>query len=132
MDCKKIKKCQKVLLKILIFLIRRPKVRREKEKEAKKLPGWNSGNKEVKAKVGSKIDTNMVRLKLLDATRKAVIDKSRKQLVSNYTQTDTIKTKLCKDQYTETQNDLVEQKDEETETDVDLIALKAKDGTGKI
>ncbi|KAG5670917.1 hypothetical protein PVAND_001146 [Polypedilum vanderplanki] len=101
----------------------KPKVK--KDKEPKKQPGWNS-SKDVKAKVGSRIDTNMVKLKLLDATRKAALTK--KQLVSTAMQTDTIKTKLCKDVHTDTES-LIEPKDQQTETEVDLIALKAKDGT---
>jgi hypothetical protein len=108
-------------------------MRRDKKDDSKKpVPSWNSTKGgEVKAKVGSRIDTNMVRIKLLDATRKAAIDKSRKPLVSTAMQTDTIKTKLCKDQYVDAQRDLIESKDQQTETDVDFIALKAKDGTGK-
>lgn len=60
----------------------------------------------------------MVKLKLLDATRKAIIDKSKKQIVSSYTQTDTFKTKLCKDQSTETEAEMTS-------------SVRSKDGTCK-
>ena len=72
----------------------------------------------------------MVKLKLLDATRKAAIDKTKRPVISTGMQTDTIKTKLCKDKLIDNQNDLIDPKDAETETDLDLIALKSKDGTG--
>jgi hypothetical protein len=71
----------------------------------------------------------MVKLKLLDATRKAIIDKTKKTFASTYAQTDTFKTKLCKDQSIENQSDLVSSADATTETDVELVAYKAKDGT---
>lgn len=109
-------------------------MKREKDKEKK--PGWGSSAnnkkevKEVKAKIASRIDTNMVKLKLLDATRKAIIQK--KVLVSTAMQTDTIKTKLCKDQSVENQQDLVNPKDQQTETDLEFVALKTKDGAGKL
>lgn len=73
----------------------------------------------------------MVKLKLLDATRKAVLEKQKRPVVSTAMQTDTVKTKLCKDKLIDTQ-DLIEPKDAQTETDVDLITLKAKDGTGRL
>lgn len=104
---------------------------RKEKKDDKKPQGWNSGGttKEVKPKVTSRINTNMVKLKLLDATRKAIIEKTKKQLVSSYAQTDSFKTKLCKDQSVENQNDLINAVDESTETDMELIASRAKDGT---
>lgn len=70
-----------------------------------------------------------MKLKLLDATRKAIIEKSKKQIVSSYTQTDTFKTKLCKDQSVENQSDLVHPVDQSTETEIEFVAHKAKDGT---
>jgi hypothetical protein len=73
-----------------------------------------------------------VKLKLLDATRKAIIDKQKKQITSTAMQTDNIKTKLCKDQFIDNQSDLLNLKDAETETDVELVALKTKDGTGNL
>lgn len=72
----------------------------------------------------------MVKLKLLDATRKAVLDKTKKLITSTGMQTDTVKTKLCKDRLIDNQNDLINPKHKQTETDFDLMALKAKDGTG--
>ncbi|CAH1728665.1 unnamed protein product [Chironomus riparius] len=111
--------------------VRKPKVKRDREKDNKdkdknndKKPGWNTV-----PSAKSRIDTNMVKLKLLDATRKAVLDKTKKPVTSTGMQTDTIKTKLCKDKLTDNQNDLINPKDEATETDLDLIALKSKDGT---
>lgn len=73
----------------------------------------------------------MMKLKLLDATRKAIIDKQKKTFESNSTQTDSIKTKLCKDVEVDSQSDLLNHVDESTETDVELVAYKAKDGTCK-
>lgn len=73
----------------------------------------------------------MVKLKLLDATRKAVLDKSKKPITSTAMQTDPIKTKLCKDQLIDNQNDLINPVDKETETDVELVALKSRDGVGE-
>lgn len=70
-----------------------------------------------------------MKLKLLDATRKAIIDKTKKQFESSSTQTDTFKTKLCKDQSIENQNDLISLVDESTETDIEFVAIRAKDGT---
>lgn len=110
----------------------RPKVRKEK-KDDKKLGASKDASK-PKAASKSRIDTGMnslVKLKLLDATRKAIIEKTKKQITSSYTQTDTFKTKLCKDQSIESQIDLVNPVDKSTETEVELIALKAKDGTRK-
>jgi len=111
-------------IKSFLFLFHRPKVKkdREKDKDSKK-PSWNTAPK-------SRIDTNMVKLKLLDATRKAVLEKSKKPTTSTAMQTDPIKTKLCKDKLVDNQNELIDPKDEQTETDLDLIALKSKDGTG--
>lgn len=80
----------------------------------------------------SRIDTNMVKLKLLDATRKAVLDKTKKPTTSTAMQTDTIKTKLCKDQLIDNQVDLINPQDKETETDIDLVALKSRDGVGEL
>lgn len=71
----------------------------------------------------------MVKLKLLDATRKAIIDKTKKQFTSSYSQTDTFKTKLCRDVEIDNQADLFNPVDESTETDVELVAYKAKDGS---
>lgn len=105
-------------------------MRKDKKDLKDKKPSWGVPAKsEVKAKVGSRIDTNVVKLKLLDATRKAIIEKQKKQLTSSYTQTDTIKTKLCKDQSVENQIDLTNPTDKETETDAELVAFKTKDGT---
>lgn len=73
----------------------------------------------------------MVKLKLLDATRKAIIDKTKKTFESAYVQTETFKTKLCKDQSIENQNDLISKCDESTETDIEFTATRAKDGTRK-
>lgn len=72
-------------------------------------------------------------MKLLDATRKAIIDKSKnaKQTTSTAMQTDNIKTKLCKDQLIDNQADLINPVDKETETDVDLTSMKMKDGVGE-
>lgn len=88
--------------------------------------------KEVKPKKpASKIDTgmsSMVKLKLLDASRKALIDK-KKNSTNAYTQTDTFKTKLCKDVSIECQNDLSCPVDKSTETEIELLAIRAKDGT---
>lgn len=104
-----------------------------KEKKEDKKSGWNTGAKTdaKQPKKVSRIDTNMVKLKLLDATRKAIIDKSKRQLVSSYTQTDAYKTKLCKDQSIETQIDLLDSVDQSTETEIEYVAHKAKDGTRK-
>lgn len=74
----------------------------------------------------------MVKLKLLDATRKAIIDKTKKTFTSSYAQTDVFKTKLCKDQSVENQSDLVSSADVTTETDVELVAYKTKDGTREL
>lgn len=74
----------------------------------------------------------MVKLKLLDATRKAVLEKAKKPTTSTAMQTDTIKTKLCKDQLIDNQNDLLKPTDQETETDIELVALKSKDGVSKL
>lgn len=125
MDCKKIEKIFDKFISILKFFHYRPNVKKEKK------PGFNSG-KEVKSKVASRINTNMVKLKLLDATRKAIIDKTKKTFVSTYAQTDTFKTKLCKDQSVENQSDLMNVADATTETDVELIAYKSKDGTREL
>jgi hypothetical protein len=73
----------------------------------------------------------MVKLKLLDATRKAVLDKTKKPMTSTAMQTDSIKTKLCKDQLIDNQIDLINPVDKETETDIELVAMKSKDGVGK-
>lgn len=54
---------------------------------------------------------------------------SKKQLTSSYTQTDTFKTKLCKDQLTDNQFDLINPVDQSTETDVELISFKSRDGS---
>lgn len=110
---------------ILNFFHFRPNVKKEKK------GGYNSG-KEIKPKVTSRINTNMVKLKLLDATRKAIIDKTKKTFVSSYAQTDTFKTKLCKDQSIENQSDLLSVADATTETDVELVAYRAKDGTREL
>lgn len=48
---------------------------------------------------------------------------------SSYAQTDSFKTKLCKDQSVENQSDLMHQCDQSTETEVELVAMKARDGT---
>lgn len=80
----------------------------------------------------SRIDTNMVKLKLLDATRKSIMDKTKKVCVSSYAQTDSFKTKLCKDQSIEAQNDLRVPCDASTETEIELVATVAKDGTRKL
>jgi hypothetical protein len=75
----------------------------------------------------------MVKLKLLDATRKAIIDKTNKPAKqSQYTQTDTIKTKLCRDVSVDNQSELVHPVDAQTETDVELVAFKAADGRCKM
>lgn len=75
----------------------------------------------------------MVKLKLLDATRKAIIDKTKIQKVNNATQTDAIKTKLCKDQSIDKQTDLILAEDAETETDVEMtMTTTTKDGIRKI
>lgn len=71
----------------------------------------------------------MVKLKLLDATRKAIIDKTKMQKANNATQTDSVKTTLCKDQSIDKQTDLVPVADAETEIDVEItMATKTKDG----
>lgn len=44
------------------------------------------------------------------------------------TQTDTIKTKLCKDVEVDNQADLVSPVDQSTETEIDYIATKSADG----
>lgn len=111
----------------------RPKVTREKKEDKK--PSWG-GTAPVPKKVASRIDTgygNVLKLKLLDATRKAIIDKSKstKQFVSSGMQTDNIKTKLCKDQLIDNQEDLIKPTDQETETDVDLVSMKMRDGIGE-
>lgn len=109
-------------------IFNRPKVKKDKNRDGDKdkKPSWNTGGTK------SRIDTNIVKLKLLDATRKAIIDKDRqkKTFLSTSMQTDTIKTKLCKDKLVDNQNDLINPTDVCTETDVDLIALKTKDGQG--
>jgi hypothetical protein len=130
MDCSYfllIQKTQNTIIKF-ISLFHRPKIKKDREKDKdkdkdSKKPSWNTGPK-------SRIDTNMVKLKLLDATRKAVLEKSKKPITSTAMQTDPIKTKLCKDKLIDNQNDLICPKDVHTETDLDLIALKSKDGTG--
>lgn len=70
----------------------------------------------------------MVKLKLLDATRKAIMDKTAKPRNSTATQTDTFKTKLCKDVEVDNQFDLVCPVDQSTETEVDYVAVKSADG----
>lgn len=71
-------------LVINFIILNRPKVRKDKKPDNKKLvkpePAVDP-NAEVK-KPRSRIDTNMVKLKLLDATRKAIIDKTKKQVCS--------------------------------------------------
>lgn len=51
------------------------------------------------------------------------------KFISSYAQTDTFKTKLCKDVSVENQSDLLNPCDQTTETDVELVAMKARDGT---
>lgn len=79
--------------------------------------------------MASRIDTNVVKLKLLDATRKAIIDKTKKTYTSSYVQTEHFKTKLMKDVLIDNQSDLVHMVDEECETEVELVAVRAKDGS---
>lgn len=90
--------------------------------------GWN-----VKPKVASRIDTgvNVVKLKLLDATRKAIMEKAKRTFNSSSTQTEHIRTKLMRDVLVDNQSDMVHMVDEQTETDVEYCAVKAKDGTCK-
>lgn len=57
------------------------------------------------------------------------MDKSKKQLVSSYAQTDASKTKLCKDQSVDSQYDLQRKVNQGTETDVEMVAMRAKDGS---
>ncbi|CAO1427916.1 unnamed protein product [Diamesa serratosioi] len=107
-----------------------PKFKREKKEPAKSL--WNTKSKltdEIGGpkKLSSRIDTNMVKLKLLDATRKAIIDKTKMQKAHNATQTDSVKTTLCKDQSIDKQNDLILVTDAQTEIDVEMTT-KTKDG----
>lgn len=91
--------------------------------------GYNSAKEVAKPKIITRIDTNMVKLKLLDATRKAIIDKTnRPAKQTQSTQTDTIKTKLCKDQSVDNQQELVHPVDASTETDVEMVAFKSSDG----
>lgn len=71
---------------------------------------------------------NVVKLKLLDATRKAIIEKTLKSKTSSYTQTDTFKTKLCKDVEVDNQIDLVNPVDQSTETEIEYVAVKSADG----
>jgi hypothetical protein len=104
----------------------------KRDKKDDKKSGWNKPPDKPRSK--SRIDTGMtslVKLKLLDATRKAIIDKSKatKQFVNSYVQTDSFKTKLCKDVSIENQSDMVQRVDESTETDVEMVAMKARDGT---
>jgi hypothetical protein len=67
-----------ILITVISTFLFRPKVKVEKKEDKK--PAWGSVAKpEVKAKVGSRIDTNMVKLKLLDATRKV---KKKKKLLT--------------------------------------------------
>lgn len=70
----------------------------------------------------------MVKLKLLDATRKAIIDKTRKTFTSSSTQTEHVRTKLMKDVLVDNQSDMITKIDQETETEVELVAIKTKDG----
>lgn len=100
-------------------------------KGARKPSSAPSDKPEVVKKPTSRIDTNMVKLKLLDATRKSIMEKAKKQLVSSYAQTDTFKTKLCKDQSIDAQDDLRVPCDASTETEIELVATVAKDGTRK-
>ena len=123
MDCKITdKKFREIDLEMKNDFRFRPNAKKDKK------PGFNSG-KEVKSKVASRINTNFMKLKLLDATRKAIIDKTKKAFESASTQTDAIKTKLCKDVETETQFDDAASADASTETDVELLSFKTKDGT---
>lgn len=105
----------------------RPTVKREK---ADKKGGWNKSEPTKPKEVKSRINTGVTKLKLLDATRKAIMEKSKKQLTSSYCQTDTFKTKLCRDVETDT-DDMLTTVDQASETDVELVAYKAKDGTCK-
>lgn len=116
------KKFREIYLEITNDFCFRPNAKKDKK------PGFNSG-KEVKSKVASRINTNFMKLKLLDATRKAIIDKTKKAFESAYTQTDAIKTKLCKDVETETEFVSAGFVDASTETDVELVSFKTKDGT---
>lgn len=94
----------------------------------KKKGGFNS-QKEIKPPPQkSRIDSNMVKLKLLDATRKAIIDKTIKPRNSQGTQTDTFKTKLCKDVEVDNQAELVCPTDQSTETEMEYVAVKSADG----
>lgn len=113
----------------------RPKVNKKVKDDKKSNSGWNSGGAKepAKPKIVTRIDTGMTtgKLKLLDATRKAIIEKSKRSFTSNYTQTDTVKTKLCKDQSVEAQSDLSNPIDKSTETEIELVAMMSKDGTCK-
>lgn len=110
----------------------RPRVRKDKKHDDRKV-GWNTGGgKEPKPKVTSRIDTNIVNLKLLDATRKAIIDKQRKVPVSVLVQTEPPKTKLFKDQSMQlTCGELMNHIDQFTETEFEFLAFRATDGARK-
>lgn len=111
----------------------RPIAKREKGvKGGKKAAVAPSDSAAPAKKPISRIDTNMVKLKLLDATRKSIMEKQKKQLVSSYAQTDTFKTKLCKDQSIDAQDDLRVPCDASTETEIELVATVAKDGTREL
>lgn len=84
MDCKNhhklLNKLNRIYLLTPKIFLHRPKVRRDK-KDERKASSWNStGQKEpVKPKAIKRIDTGMVKLKLLDATRKAIMEKSKRE-----------------------------------------------------
>lgn len=122
-----IAKSEDNLIEIFFQLfIHRPKV-----DDKKKKGGYNSTREIKPPPKKSRIDSNIVKLKLLDATRKAIMDKSLKppgSKNSQGTQTDTFKTKLCKDVEVDNQADLVNPVDQSTETEMDYVAVKGVDG----
>lgn len=58
--------------------LNRPKVKREKKSEDRKV-GLTSA-KDIKSKVAPRIDTNIVKLKLLEASRKAIMNNLKRQV----------------------------------------------------
>lgn len=84
------------------------------------------GKKEKKndLKPAAKVDTNLVKLKLLEASRRARMKKPA------FTQTEPIKTKMLKDEMIDT-DDLIQSRNNATETEENFLTFKTKDGECK-
>ena len=88
--------------------------------------GKKEKKSEIKPAVSPKIDTNLVKLKMLEASRRA---RMRRQA---FTQTEPVKTKMLKDEMIDNQAELIGNRNQETETEEDFLTLRTKDGECKI